>query len=65
MNAYNEMVKGIEWVLNNCTSYQVAKDLDINNRTINRYQNGTSPIENMALGTAKKIYNYYKRIKKS
>src|SRR5690625_3725871 len=60
MNAYNELEKGIKYVLDNCTSYQVAKDLNIPNRTINRYQNGTTDIENMQLKTAKKIYEYYK-----
>jgi len=59
MNAYEEMLKGIKHVLDNCTAYRVSKDLNINARTINRYQNGTSPIENMSLSTAKKIYEYY------
>lgn len=65
MNAYEEMMKGIKWVLDNCTSYQVSKDLNITNRSINRYQNGTSPIENMTLKTAGLLYNYYlKEMKK-
>lgn len=51
--------QGIQWVIDNCTSYQVAKDLKINPRTINRYQNGETPLENMTLGTAEKVYNYY------
>lgn len=51
--------KGVQWVLDNRTSYQVAKDLGITNRTVNRYQNGESPLENMTFGTAEKIYNYY------
>lgn len=59
MNPYNKVTEGIQWVLDNRTSYEVAKDLGIQNRTINRYQNGTSPIDNMTLGTAEKIYNYY------
>src|SRR5690625_1792575 len=62
MNAYEEMLKGIKYVLDNCTAYRVSKDLNINARTINRYQNGTSPIENMSLETAKKIYNYYEEM---
>lgn len=53
------MRKGIEWVLKNKTSYEVAKALDINNRTVNRYQNGTSPIDRMEFKTAEKLYNYY------
>src|SRR5690625_2863103 len=60
MNAYKELEKGIKWVLDNCSSYEVAIDLDIANRTVNRYQNGTTPIENMQLKTAKLLYNYYK-----
>src|SRR5699024_2273780 len=32
---------------------------DITNRTINRYQNGNTPMENMTLKTAKMIYDYY------
>lgn len=59
MNHYNKTIDGIRWVLDNCTSYQVAKDLGINNRTVNRYQNGETPIENMTLSTAQKLYNYY------
>lgn len=59
MNAYEETLKGVRWVLDNCTSYRVAKDLGINNRTINRYQNGESPIENMKAETLGLIYNYY------
>lgn len=59
VNEFNKVNKGIKWVLDNCTSYQVAKDLGINNRTVNRYQNGESPLENMTLGTAEKLYNYY------
>src|SRR5690625_2108330 len=62
MNAYEKMLKGIKHVLDNCTAYRVSKDLNINARTINRYQNGTSPIENMTLETAGKIYNYYKEL---
>lgn len=62
-NAYNELVKGIMYVLDNCTSYQVAKDLGIANRTINRYQNGTTDIEKMSLKTAKMIYEYYLKLK--
>src|SRR5699024_9855656 len=46
-------------VLDNFTSYRVAKDLDITNRTINRYQNGNTPMENMTLKTAKMISDYY------
>lgn len=59
--AFDHVIKGVQWVLDNCTSYQVAKDLGINNRTVNRYQNGESPMENMAFGTAEKLYNYYLR----
>lgn len=58
-NAFKEVEKGIKWVLGNCTSYQVAKDLGINNRTVNRYQNGESPLQNMTFGTVEKLYNYY------
>ena len=61
MNAYNEVLKGVQWVLDNCTSYEVAKDLGISNRTINRYQNGTTPIDNMTAKTIGTIYNYYLR----
>lgn len=59
MDAYNETLRGVRWVLDKCTSYQVAKDLEINNRTINRYQNGESPIRNMKAETLGLIYNYY------
>lgn len=59
MNAYNEMEKGIKHVLSNYSSYRVAKDLKINNRTVNRYQNEETPLENMTLKTAKSLYNYY------
>lgn len=61
MNAYNEVLKGVQWVLDNRTSYEVAKDLGISNRTINRYQNGTTPIDNMTAKTMGTIYNYYLR----
>ena len=61
MNAYNEVLKGVHWVLDNRTSYEVAKDLGISNRTINRYQNGTTPIDNMTAKTMGTIYNYYLR----
>lgn len=53
------MRQGIQWVLDNKSSYEVAKDLGINNRTINRYQNGTSEISKMTFETAEKLYNYY------
>ena len=59
MNAYEDMLEGVRWVLKNQTAYRVAKNLGINARTINRYQNGETPIENMTLATAEKIYNYY------
>ncbi len=59
MDSYEQTLAGIKWVLNNCTSYKVAKDLGINNRTVNRYQNGESPIGNMSLETASKIFKYY------
>lgn len=58
-NAYKDLLNGVQWVLSNCTSYEVAKELNINNRTVNRYQNGTSTVENMALETAGKLYSYY------
>ena len=58
-NAFEKVREGIQWVLDNQTSYRVAKDLGINNRTINRYQNGETPIGNMTIVTAEKIYNYY------
>jgi hypothetical protein len=58
-NAFEQMREGVQWVLDNCTSYQVAKDLRINNRTINRYQNGTTETSKMALETAEKLYSYY------
>lgn len=59
MDAFKETLKGVQWVLDNCTSYRVAKDLGINNRTVNRYQNGETPIDNMTLATAKRLYKYY------
>lgn len=59
MNAYEETLKGVQWVLDNCTSYQVAKDLNISNRTINRYQNDTTPIESMTTKTLGTLYKYY------
>lgn len=59
MNAYAEMVKGVQWILDNRTSYRVSKDLGINARTVNRYQNKETPIQNMSLATAEKLYNYY------
>ncbi len=59
VDAYKEMVKCIRWVLDNRTSYRVSKDLGINARTVNRYQNKETPLENMSLATAEKIYNYY------
>jgi len=55
----NGFRQGIQWVLDNYSSYQVAKDLSINARTVNRYQNGETPLENMTLSTAEKLYNYY------
>lgn len=58
-NDYERMIEGIQWVLDNCSSYQVAKALGVPNRTVNRYQNGTTPLSNMTLGTAKKLYEYY------
>ena len=60
MNAYKEMVSCIEWVFNNRTSYRIAQELGIANRTANRYQNGETPLENMTLKTAKLFYDYYK-----
>jgi transcriptional regulator with XRE-family HTH domain len=59
MNAYEDTLRGVQWVMDNRTSYQVAKDLGVTNRTVNRYQNGETPIENMTLATAEKLYNYY------
>lgn len=59
MNAYKETLRGVQWVLDNCTSYQVAKDLNINARTVNRYQNGETPVGNMKAETMGLIYNYY------
>ena len=43
-NSLEEAKQAIQWVLDNKTSYEVAKELGINNRTINRYQNGTSKL---------------------
>ncbi|MEV9641789.1 hypothetical protein ABZ756_13895 [Mammaliicoccus sciuri] len=60
MDAFEEMLTGVRWVLDNRTSYRTAQDLGISNRTANRYQNGESPIENMSLKTAKVFYDYYK-----
>ena len=59
MNSYNDMIQGIQWVLDNRSSYRIGKDLGINNRTANRYQNGETPIENMSLKIAKTFYEYY------
>lgn len=59
MNAYEEVIEKVQWVLDNYTSYRVAQALGINARTINRYQNGESPVENMKAETLGKIYNYY------
>ncbi len=59
MNAYEEVMEKVQWVLDNYTSYRVAQALGINARTINRYQNGESPVENMKAETLGKIYNYY------
>ena len=53
------MRKGIEILLKSKSSYRIAKDLNINARTVNRYQNGTSEIDKMEFGTAEKLYNYY------
>jgi len=50
--------KEIEELLKTKTAYRIAKDLGINARTVNRYQNGESPIGNMTLDTAEKLYNY-------
>lgn len=59
MNAYKEMLKGIKWTLENCSSYEVSKEYGIPNRTVNRYQNGTSDINKMSLVTAQQLYDYY------
>lgn len=53
------MRKVIEKLLESRSSYRIAKDLKINARTVNRYQNGTSEIDKMGFGTAEKLYNYY------
>lgn len=53
------MREGIEWVLGSKTSYEVAKALNIENRTVNRYQNGNSDISKMTLETAEKLYHYF------
>lgn len=62
MNDFERMVKGIKRVLDTRSSYEVSKALGVPNRTINRYQNGTTPIENMTLATAQKIYEYYEEM---
>lgn len=58
MNAYNETLKCIQWILDNRTSYRIAKDLGFSNRTVNRYQNKSADIKNMSLALAEKLYNY-------
>lgn len=62
MNDFEKVIKAIKRVLDTRTSYEVSKALGVPNRTINRYQNGTTPIENMTLGTAEKIYKYYEEM---
>lgn len=62
MNDFEKVIKAIKRILDTRTSYEVSKALGVPNRTINRYQNGTTPIENMTLGTAEKIYNYYEGV---
>lgn len=59
MNDFERVMRGIRRVLDTRTSYEVAKALNVPNRTINRYQNGTTPLENMTIGTAQKIFNYH------
>jgi len=61
MNDFEKVVKAIKRVLDTRTSYEVAKALGVPNRTINRYQNGTTPLENMTIATARKIYEYYEK----
>lgn len=53
------MRKEIEELLRSETAYRIAKDLGINARTVNRYQNGESPIDNMTFQTAEKLYQYF------
>lgn len=63
MNDFDKVLKCIQRVLDTRSSYQVAKDLGISNRTINRYQNGTTPLDNMTIATARIIYNYYEEMR--
>ncbi|MBU0279403.1 XRE family transcriptional regulator [Gemella sp. zg-1178] len=59
------MKKEIEELLNsNITAYTIAKSLNLNPTTIQRYKNGINKIDNMTLATAEKLYNYYKQTKK-
>lgn len=62
MNDFDKVMRRIQRVLKTRSSYEVAKALEVNNRTINRYQNGTTPLENMTIGTALKIYEYYEEM---
>ncbi|MFW3626010.1 XRE family transcriptional regulator [Aerococcus viridans] len=53
----------IKELLDTKTGYKIAKDTDIPQQTISRFQTGTTPIENMKLGVAMKLTEYAKRKK--
>lgn len=58
MNAHNEVMQGIQWALDNRTSYRIANDLDLTARASARYKSGESDVKNMSLDMAGKLYNY-------
>ncbi|MGH2105927.1 hypothetical protein [Aerococcus urinaeequi] len=53
----------IKELLDTKTGYKIAKDTDIPQQTISRFQTGITPIENMKLGIAMKLTEYAKRKK--
>ena len=53
----------IKELLDTKTGYKIAKDTDIPQQTISRFQIGTTPIKNMKLGVAMKLTEYAKRKK--
>ena len=58
---YTEIIKEI--IESDETSYQIAKAINVPVQTIDRYRNG-SLIENMKLGMAEKLVEYWESIKK-
>lgn len=57
-----EAKKAIEYLLlkSEVSNYRISKDTGIGQNVLGRYSNGESEIENMTLGNAIKLYNYFK-----